>query len=43
MAMNELDALAKVLREQHQEIMVPGGISRKALIPLERMLSFNAR
>ena len=43
MAMNELDALAKVLREQHQEIMVPAGISRKALIPLERMLSFNAR
>ena len=43
MAMNELDALAKVLREQHQEIMVPADISRRALIPLERMLSFNAR
>ena len=25
MAMNELDALAKVLREQHQEIMVSCG------------------
>ena len=43
MAMNELDALAKVLREQHQEITVSSDVSSRALIPLERMLSFNAR
>ncbi|WNK19672.1 quinolinate synthase NadA [Halomonas piscis] len=42
MAMNALDNLAGALREGSGEVRVDEALRQKALIPLERMLSFNA-
>ena len=42
MAMNGLDNLLRVLREQDEEIHVDAATREKALIPLQRMLDFTA-
>ncbi|MBZ5486006.1 quinolinate synthase NadA [Halomonas aquamarina] len=43
MAMNALDNLADALRQGSGEIVVDEALRLRALMPLERMLSFNAR
>lgn len=42
MAMNELENLANVFSATGNEILVDAEISERALVPLQRMLSFNA-
>lgn len=42
MAMNELENLSQVFDVANNEIIIDQSISRKALIPLQRMLDFNA-
>ncbi|MEQ3696010.1 MAG: quinolinate synthase NadA [Pseudomonadales bacterium] len=40
MAMNKLDAIEQVLREEHNEIFVDPVLGERAMLPLRRMLDF---
>jgi len=43
MAMNELQNLSEVFQQSNNEIFVDPDLAQKALLPLQRMLDFNAR
>ncbi len=41
MAMNELEALAQVFERDNNEVLVDPDLGKRAMLPLQRMLSFN--